>query len=448
MRRKASLGVLLLLLCALTRVSGAFPGWLQPARRDNPHDPKNPINAKPAAPAPTPTPTAMPCRLLPVPSNVAQANTAFALDLLASLSQSQSPTANITFSPFSVSTALAMAWQGARGETASQMASVLHLQDPPADVADQFLRLQATLATDAGNATFTTADSVWLNDQITFSAPYLALMQRNYLALVTSLSFADPQSVASQINAWVAVQTQNLIPSILEPKDVDPKASAFFLVNAVYFQSAWTNAFKAGDTQPAAPFTCADGSLTYTAMMNQTGYLPYAEDNQVQVLELPYGNGSFSMQVILPKPGTSLASVQAGLSPSKLAGWSRAVCPSSVAVSLPKMQLSFGTLDLEPNLKGLGMIDAFGPAADFSLMASGPHLEIFFVKHKAVVQVDEGGTQAAAVTVVGGGKTAVAPIQIKQPVIFNANHPFLFLIQDHGSGTVLFVGRVQNPDVP
>jgi len=444
--------VLLLTLALAAQAQASFGFWLaRPNGRNNPHDPAGASNKNlgSAAAMPSPTATAMPCRAQPLSPQVVLSNNAFALNLFASLLQSNGPDNNLTYSPFSVSTALAMTWAGTQGQTASQMADVLQYQDDPTVIGTEYQQLQAGLSQTAaaGGLTLTVANSLWLNNLVTFSPSYLSFVQQDFLASVTNMSFADPMAAANQINAWVNQETNQMIPSILAPTDINPGTSIAYLLNAIYLKAPWTSPFAVGSTQPKN-FYGLNGNVTTTAMMNQTSNFFYLSEQDAQVVELPYGGDMLSMLVVLPSQGTSLASLEARLTTAKLNEWVQGLCGAYVDVSLPKLNLSFGTVDLKPNLQAMGMTDAFVPEpGDFSPMVPDPNKKMYiaFVKHKAVVDVDESGTLAAAVTAVGVF-TNVGFVTMKpQPVVFDANRPFLFLIRDRATGTLLFMGSVTNP---
>lgn len=443
------LGILCLSLGLYFQCTPAMAlGWLEMPQRCNPHDPKSHAHPGPVL---SPTPTTVSCRPQPNLMQLAVSNNEFALDLFDSLQKSAPAGKNITFSPFSISTALAMVWSGAEGQTASQMAEVLKFQEDPSTLASQYAQLQSDLFQEASSngLTVTVANSLWLNSADSFSVPYLNLMQQNYSALVTNLSFGDPVTVVNQVNNWVSQETDQMIPSILSPSDVNPSSVAF-LLNAIYFKGNWARPFQASATYPRS-FYCEDGSLTTTSMMQQNGNFYYAQNSDAQILELPYTGNDYSMLLILPAQNTSLASIEAKLSPALLNQWIEALCPTSfVQVSLPKLALYFGPVDLKSNLLSMGMTDAFSAGTcNLDNMVTSSHNQAFveFVKHVATVDVGENGTTAAAVTAVGVG---LAVITTPMPIIkynFNVNHPFLFMIRERSTGSILFISQVMNPNL-
>jgi serpin B len=453
-------------LCSFCLVAGSAWsfGWLQAPHRSNGNDPRcgtlkptsGPSPIPTATPFTLPTPAPQECSPLPAYSQLVVSNNAFALSLFSELEGSYGPSANITFSPFSVSTALAMTWSGAQGQTAAQMASVLQYTQDPATVGGEYQSLLNSLSQTAvaGGLNLNIGDSLWLSTlpSISFSSAYLAQIQQDYSALETYLDFTNPTAAAGQINAWAAQVTQNMIPAILSPSDlnINNVPTAICLANAVYFKGPWVTAFNVSDTAQA-PFTCAGGSVTSTAMMNLTTTLPYTQDQYAQVVELPYAGGDYSMVVILPNAQTGIAGLDAVLSPQRVNTWLQDLCLSQVQLSLPKMELNFGPQNLSNVLQGMGMSLAFTDQADFDGMQSGPTYDEFFiqtVKHQAVVEVTESGTKAAAATVVvvGCQNCMVAPMPLP-PIVFNANHPFNFLIREQSTGTILFMAQVMDPNL-
>lgn len=468
-RRESILFLSLTIILALHAQAawGFEMGWALRPARNNPNDPKSPQYVGPpvaTAPVPTlaptpapilnPTPAPPPCLAPGTSPQLVQEYNAFALDLLQSLNQTQSLSDNFTFSPFSVSTALAMAWAGARNNTAAQMAGVLHFQGDPATLGSQYQQLLLSLSQTAaaGSLDLNIANSLWENSIYTFLSPCLNLLQQGFSASLNSPDFSDPVGVVNQVNDWVAQETNQKIQSILSPGDVDPTHTAMLLLNAIYFKGKWNAPFVPQFTQPRA-FHLADGSLTNTPMMTRDNdYYYFTQNADAQVLEIPYQGNSFSMVVVLPAQSSSLAALEAGLSVTKLNAWLGSMCPTYIQLFLPKLQLAFGAVDLTPNLQALGMPEAFDKdLADFSglidqaTLVPGYHARIEFVKHKAVVDVDESGTEAAAVTAISiAFPTCV--IQRPVPLLVSVDHPYLFLIRDKATGTILFIGRVMNPN--
>jgi serpin B len=372
-------------------------------------------------------------------------NSAFAFNLYQVL---RSQSGNLLFSPFSISEALAMTYAGARGETAQQMAAALHFTltpdrlHPAFNALDQLLNSQGSAAQNASDQGFklSVVNALWGQQGFSFLPPFLDTLSENYGAGMRLLDFKGATEASRQaINAWVSDQTQQKIQDLLPQGSVLP-TTRLVLTNAVYFKAAWAFQFKAEDTHDQ-PFFLSDGSQVTVPTMHQTESLGYAANSGVQVVELPYSNSSLSMVILLPPAGT-LDSFEASLDPAKLASLLAGLNTSQeVTLTLPKYKYD-ASFDLNDALSALGMPDAFDAGkADFSGMDGQKDLLIQGVLHKAYIAVDEQGTEAAAATGVVVGLTAM-PVG---SVTVNVDHPFLFLITDRSSGTILFVGRVMDP---
>lgn len=364
-------------------------------------------------------------------------NTDFALNLLRQLETPDNP--NIFFSPFSISACLGMVYAGANGQTALQMAAALSLSTNPAEVGPEFGALQAELnALQSSNGIhLNVANGLWAQTNFPFLPAFLDNASNNYAASVQQVNFmADAQQLAEitgQINGWVADQTEGMISNLLQPGTLHA-ATRLALVNAIYFNGSWLTIFDTNLTQ-VAPFYVSPSQWVATPMMEQREAARYYEDNLLQAVELPYLNTNLTMVVLLPK-----LTGPATITPAELAAALDGLVPCWMDVKLPKFKLDL-TLNLVPLLENLGMVDAFIPdAADFSGMDGGRDLSIGSATHEAVVEVNETGTVAAGATVVGI-TTSVA----FNPTLFQANHPFLFLIRDTNSASILFLGLVSDP---
>jgi serpin B len=364
-------------------------------------------------------------------------NTAFALNLFGQLA-AQQPTANIFFSPYSISTCLGMLYAGARGDTASQMAEALDFSTNQAVVGPEFGALQAYLNAQqsTNGADLSVANGLWAQASFPFLPSFLANVSTNYGASVQSVNFVtNAPQIRDQINEWVADKTEDMIPNLLSQGSLNA-ATRLVLVDAIYFKGGWTSIFNTNDTM-TAPFFGAAGQIGYVPMMEQIDGFRYYEDSSLQAVELPYTNSSVTMVVLLPKtdaPGS--------LSPTELSVALAGLAPKWVDVKLPKFKLDV-TTDLVPILEDLGMVDAFLPGtADFSGIDGAKDLAIAKAVHEAVVEVDETGTTAAGATAI-----IIATGGIAMPIPFQADHPFVFLIRDTNSGSILFMGLVANPTV-
>lgn len=371
-------------------------------------------------------------------NGLAAGNSAFAVDLYHQLRGAEG---NLFFSPYSISTALAMTYAGARGETEAQMAQALHFDLGQDELHPAFAALEGHLAQiqAKGDIALHVANALWPQVGYAFLAAFLDLCQRYYGVTITPVDYAaDSEAARQQINAWVEEKTRDKIKELLKPPHVNP-LTTLILVNAIYFKGNWASQFDPEDTDDG-PFYRLAGDAVKAPMMRQTARFGYNELDGLQVLELPYVGGDLSMLMLLPQERIGLPALEAALTVDNLALWTQRLYPTKVQVVLPRFKLS-GEFDLGETLEAMGMVDAFGPA-DFSGMTGQRDLFISAVVHKAFVDVNEEGTEAAAATAVVMGRGFAPP-----PPIFKADHPFLFLIRENSNGSVLFLGRVMDPTV-
>jgi serpin B len=367
----------------------------------------------------------------------AAANTAFAFDLYGRLKETGG---NLFFSPYSISTALAMTVSGARGATAAQMALVLHL---PADAnaTAAFGQLQKSLQEEAqkSGCQLNIANALWGQKGHPFLESFLAVTRAGYGAGLKEVDFAQSEEARQTINAWVEQQTKDKIKDLIGPGVLDPQ-TRLVLTNAIYFKGDWASQFKKENTADANFFP-APGKSVKVPMMHQKSDFAYGETDQAQVLSLPYKGKTLSMLVLLPKEKSSLAAVENCLNMKGLESILGRLSEQEVQVFLPKFKMTCGPLELTNMLVALGMKDAFSPeAADFSGMDGRRDLCVSNVVHKAFVEVNEEGTEAAAATGVVMRLTAV-----RMTPVFRADRPFVFLIRENQTGSILFIGRMMNP---
>jgi serpin B len=373
-----------------------------------------------------------------------QGNTAFACDLYAKLKASKE--GNIFFSPYSLSTALAMTWGGARGDTEKEMAAVLHFNLEQVPLHAAFAALEAKLAAvqKKGKVQLSVANSLWPHKDYPFLKEYLEMVKREYGVSITPVDYThDTEKAREQINAWVEEKTNQKITDLV-PAGVLNALTRLVLANAIYFKGDWAFQFKKSDTTDQ-PFHLTSGREAQAPLMHQSqkDKFRYAETETLQVLEMPYAGDDLSMVVLLPKKQDGLADLENDFTAPHLEAWTRGLRPREAKVYLPrfKMTCQFG---LKEPLQALGMKTAFNPvSADFSGMDGKHDLFIQAVLHKAFVEVNEEGTEAAAATAVVVG---VRSVRIPEPpVVFRADHPFIFLIRERSTGSLLFVGRIVNP---
>ncbi len=372
---------------------------------------------------------------------VARGGNAFAVDLYSKLRGQEG---NLFFSPYSISTALAMTYAGARGETATQMAETLHFDLRDAALHNAYAKLIAETekATEAEGCELSVANALWAQQGYEFLRAFLRLVRESYDAPLHEVDFVGATEQArTRINDWVAERTRDKIQDLIPPGALDA-LTRLVLTNAVYFKGDWAHPFEEDDTTEERFWTSAEESVP-APMMHQAEDFGYRESESWQMVELPYAGETLSMVVVLPRQKDGLASLEKQLTAEKLAGWMRGLAERKVNLTLPKFKLT-SRFELAAVLGGLGMRDAFSPrSADFSGMTGKRDLFVSAVIHKAYVDVNEEGTEAAAATGVVMKLTAVRPME---PVTFRADHPFLFLIRHRGTGSILFMGRVAEPE--
>jgi serpin B len=369
----------------------------------------------------------------------APSTNAFGLDLYLRL---HAEGENLFFSPASTAYALSMTGVGARGPTADEMDRVLHLPADDAQVAAGFGGLMTALTAANEHATLNLANRLYGQRGFGFAPEYLALLERHYGAGLEQLDFgADPDAARGAINAWVEEQTADKIQDLLPSGSLDDQ-TRLVLVNAIYFLGTWQEPFPA-DATADAPFHRERGGDVPVPFMNVAGRFGYAEMDNVQILALPYKGGALEMVLVLPSAGTPLTSIEKRLDAGLLAGWLAAPAPARVAVALPRLHLET-KFDLAGALGAMGMPTAFTRAADFSgMMTGGEALRIDSVVHKAYLDVDEKGTEAAAATGIVIGVTSARPVE--ELKVFTADRPFMLAIRHKASGAILFLGRVADP---
>jgi serpin B len=377
------------------------------------------------------------------PADVAAAvhgNNAFALDLYAKL---RSQEGNLFFSPYSISTALAMTRAGARGETAAAMDKTLHFTLPP-DRQDAAFAALIREASQAHGCRLSVANALWGQKGAGFTPDFLNRTRDYYGAGLHEVDFrTDAEQARRAINDWVARQTRDKIKELIGPDMLGPD-SRLVLTDAIYFKGDWASKFPKDLTRDE-PFHLDARRQKSAPLMHHTDQFSYFDADGLQALEMPYVGKDLSMVVLLPKKVDGLAELEAGLTAEKLDGLLHGLAGREVVVTFPKFKAE-SSMELSDVLSGMGMAPAFSDGADFSGMNGGREpLKISDVTHKATIDTNEEGTEAAAATAVNV-TLAAAPqhFEIPKPE-FRADHPFLFLIRDTRSGSVLFLGRLADP---
>lgn len=365
---------------------------------------------------------------------------AFGLDVMGKLRGG-----NLVLSPDSIADALAMAGSGAAGQTATQMAHVLELASPGAFA--QVGQLQSSIAAEqlaAGHGnpqapTLEIADGLFVQQGFSLREPFLSGVRGSFTVVPQTVEFrGGGAGGVGTINAWVSEHTHGLIPQILTSI---PEQTLLALVNALYLEASWLHPFKASQTVSAA----FHGQHRDAAMpfMHETEQLPYSQGRGYVAVELPYQASTLSLLVVLPV-GQSATSLERRLTDKGLTQIVDRLATTPVALSLPRFQLEFHE-ELNRPLEELGMTDAFGEDANFSGIAREPALNIGVVEHASDFSVDEQGTLATAATAVT--VEATSAIVLRKPIVkFDADRPFLFFLRDDGTGTLLFAGRLTEPD--
>ncbi|HUX17151.1 MAG TPA: serpin family protein [Phycisphaerae bacterium] len=362
----------------------------------------------------------------------------FAFDLYAQLRGAEG---NLFLSPYSISTALAMTYGGARGQTADQMAKVLCLPAGVEAVHAAYGALQNdfNVAGEGGEFDLFVANRLWGQKGYAFLKEFLTLVEKNYGAGIKQVDFAGATEEARKtINAWVEKQTQDKIQELLPPGVLDAQVR-LVLTNAIYFKGRWAEEFHKRLTRDEDFFLTPEKKAA-VPMMHQTADFGYFEGDGLQALELPYRGDRLAMVVLLPKAKDGLAALEASLSADKVAEWVGKLHRREVQVALPRFKTT-AEFSLKDTLVAMGMAAAFGGDADFSGMTGAKDLFISAVVHKAFVDVNEEGTEAAAATAVVMGRAAMP----EPAPVFCADHPFLFLIRDTKTGAILFFGRILDP---
>ena len=369
-------------------------------------------------------------------------NSAFAIDLYRKLGESNG---NLFFSPYSISTALGMTYGGARGNTAKQMAKVLRFSLNQEDLHFAFSQLLSKLnkLQEAGNIRLNVANSLWPQQDYAFLDEYLSLVEQNYGVSIDPVDYKHAhENARAMINRWVEDKTQNKIKDLIQPGILNA-LTRLVLVNAIYFKGGWQNPFKTERTK-LSPFRTFSGKSVQVPMMTQRQILGYADLGSFQMLEVPYAGNETSMIVILPKANKDLKQLETRMSTERLSEWLNRLNDREVVVYLPKFELT-STFRLDETLVSMGMSDAFNETkANFAGMDGNEDwLHIGAVVHKAFIEVNEEGTEAAAATaVIMAARGTLSP-----PPVFRADHPFLFLIHEKQTGSILFMGRVSDPTV-
>ncbi len=369
-------------------------------------------------------------------------NVEFAFDLYGKLRNDPNatkPNGNLFFSPYSISTALAMTYTGARGETEKQMAAALHFTLPGPRLHPALGTLQKQLVRDEKSRGYQLllANALWGPKGVSPLKEFLDLNKNYYGADFSQLDFANETEKSRQIiNFWVEEKTKEKIKDLIPPGGVDA-ATLLVLTNAIYFKGEWKTKFEKEDTR-LADFAISEKDKVKVLLMHVKEDFKYYEDEKMQVVELPYKGDELSMVALLPLETEGIKELENTLTTESLNTLLSKMQTKKIDVYFPKFKIVWGTFSLNRALITLGMRDAFGVGADFSGIYGGRGIWISNVFHKAFVEVNEEGTEAAAAT-------AVVMMKADIELPFRADHPFIFIIKDNRTGSILFMGRVMNP---
>lgn len=381
-----------------------------------------------------PTDYEVPIDLASVQKKLVESDNKFGLKLFKEINKVEKDS-NVFISPLSVSMALGMTYNGAAGETREAMHNTLEFGDLSIEEVNECYRQMIDSLTQLDpKVEFQIANSIWYRLDFTPREEFINLCKKYFNALVRGLDFGAPDA-ASIINSWVEENTNGKIKDLVDDP-INP-FTVMFLINAIYFNGTWTYEFDKNETKDDW-FYLPDGSKKRCKMMEQRGLYKYYENDAFQAIELPYGDGEFSMTIFLPHGRTTIDSLIAEFNQENLNYWLSCFKSDSVDIYLPKFKLEYEKI-LNDELIALGMGIAFA-GADFSRMFEGGGVFISKVWHKTFVEVNEEGTEAAAATVVeisyGGGPSGL---------YMRVDQPFVFMIREHQSQTILFIGKIVDP---
>jgi serpin B len=361
--------------------------------------------------------------------------------------QLRSKKGNLFLSPASLSTGLAMTYAGAAGQTEKEMAHVLHFDGASFDKSERqfseaYGELTKLLNTSSKGCELSMANRLWGQKSYPFLPEFLTLTREDFGAELASLDFTETEAARQTINSWVEERTREKIRDLI-PSGVLLPSTRLVLTNAIYFNGQWAVPFSKDATQPAAFYRDSNNEVQVPTM-SQTRMFKYGENDKLQLLELPYAGNEVSLVVLLPRAKDGLAGVEAELSGDNVRKWCDAAKRREVEVHLPKIKMT-SDFRLAETLRKMGMATAISPRADFSKISSSEGLMISEVLHKAFVEVNEKGTEAAAATAVIIAPTAALRPEREEPVVFRADHPFILMIRHNPTGVILFLGRVADP---
>ena len=348
---------------------------------------------------------------------------------------------NIFFSPFSISSALAMTFAGSDGNTEVEMANALEFSANTELFHKDFSRVTNKINEigKKGKVKLNIANSLWLQDGYTFKDKFINIGKKYYSAEIENLNFAESERSRQIINKWVEGKTNNKIKNLI-PKGILDALTRLVLTNAVYFKGEWKEQFKKRVTKDNVFYTFKNKEVIVKMMYNKAHY-GYFENDKFQLLEMSYKGDDVSMFVLLPNDKKGLSAIEKTIDMKLIDSAISKIEKKEVRVSFPKFKINL-SYELSKLMESLGMVDAFSKRADFSKMTGTKELYISAIIHKTFIEVDEKGTEAAAATAVVMRMKSAPP---KPSPEFKADHPFFYFIRENSTGTILFTGRMNDP---
>lgn len=366
-----------------------------------------------------------------------QSQNNFAFRLFENAISSDVEKENKLISPLSIYMDFAMLYNGASGETKSALQQALHLQDKTPDMLNKMQsQLMMELPEIDSSVALTMANAIWYRKDLTPKSKFLATNQKYYQAKIEAADFGNSKTV-QDINTWVSKNTKGKIPSIVD--QISP-GEVMFLLNAVYFKGEWKDSFKSDYTHDAVFYT-ATGEKRLPFMFKEDK-INYFKNKDLKISELPYGNGSFSMFVILPSENNDIHRLTEQLNPAYFSDLTSKMDSTTLNFFLPKWEASYSADNLKENLSDMGMGITFKNRADFSEVFESESTKISQIKHKTYIKVDEEGTEAAAATSIGMVTTSMPATPIEE---MKVDRPFIYLITERNTGAVLFIGTMDDP---
>lgn len=373
-------------------------------------------------------------------AQLVEAENEFGFELFQNIYASETECENIMVSPLSVSLALAMTYNGANGETQTAMEKTLKVYGlTPDDINKSYSDLVSALKSLDPKVLLEIANAIFYRNDFIVENDFVSINKNYYNAEVSALDFGSPEALKT-INGWVADKTHDKIETILDRISSD---HVMFLLNAIYFKGIWKSEFETKDTKKL-PFYLEDGSTIHIPTMQKSDTISYTTNNLFSAVRLPYGAGNYNMYLFLPHQENPVQDIVDKLDTDKWAEWMDSFSePVNVDLKIPRFKYEY-EIKLNDVLTDMGMGIAFTEAADFTGINRGGQLYIDYVKHKTFVEVNEEGTEAAAVTIVSIEYTSTSG---PQKIPFYVNRPFLYAITEKDTGVILFIGTVKNPQL-